>query len=1075
MTFGKNRVQYQEFLWTFYKFDDFDIYFYRNGKELAQYTAQYAQNQIPLLENKIESGLDKRLQFIVFNTLSDLKQSNIGLVSDQDYNTGGVTHIIGSKVMLYFDGNHINLQKQIRAGIAEVLFNQMMFGGTMGKQVKTSTFFSLPDWYKIGLISYLSDDWNVEFDNYVRDGVLSGRYKKVNNLNGNDAVYAGHSLWRFITLRYGKSTVSNIIHMTSASNSIEKGFMYVIGLPFKTLVKEWQAYYLKEYKQFFANKLLPEQLLPIKYKEQLVIGKPTISPFGKYIAYTSNEMGKFKIWLYNLETGKKKRIMKEGVMIDTKTDYSYPLLSWHPTEKLLAIIIEEKGLPRMYLYDIEEKKFSKQNFYEVQKIIDFSYSDDGRFMVMSAVQKGQSDLFVFNIAASSFEKITNDIASDLSPRFINNSTQIVFSSNRKNDTIEWKKNDFNGFETNFDLFIYDYKNHDPILKRITQTPAANEFQAESFGYNQLTYLSEENGIVNNYLAIIDSTVSSVDTSVHYRYFVNTKAVTNLSRNIIYKSTAPKVSKDAFLIFHDNLWKIYINTTSLYQQMDEPLLGITSFMDLEKKKYKALKPKPKPKVKDLVDSTDLEKVEPEVEKPKLKRFYMVYSDKEGKEVWGRVSGRGAVKTTTEKGGVSELITLGTSDNKSFKIPKRRNYYVSYIINELTSQVDFNYINYGYQTFTGGFSPIYLNPGFNIFLKVGLTDLMEDYRFIGGVRFNFSFINNEYIASYANLKKRLDKEIVFHRNTLETFTGFSLIRIHTHEVFFTLKWPFNEALSLRGTVQYRNDMRVYMATDQVNLEAPTIYANWGGLKGELVFDNTRSLGMNLLVGTRYKLFAEYSIMFGALADNSLVKLERKYNLFVLGFDFRHYLRIHRSFIWANRIAASTSFGASPLIYYMGGVDNWLFAKFGIDTPIDYQQNYAYQTLATNMRGFYQNVRNGNNFVVINSEFRFPVFQYFSTTPMSSSFLRNFQLVTFGDIGTAWTGLNPYSEGNALFTKYVTSGPFNISVIRQKEPIVGGFGFGARVHLMGYFVRGDVSWGVEDYQINKPVFYLSLSLDF
>ena len=69
MTFGKNRVQYQEFLWTYYKFDDFDTYFYLNGKELAEYTGQYAEKQIPIMEDKIESGLDKRLQFIIFNKL----------------------------------------------------------------------------------------------------------------------------------------------------------------------------------------------------------------------------------------------------------------------------------------------------------------------------------------------------------------------------------------------------------------------------------------------------------------------------------------------------------------------------------------------------------------------------------------------------------------------------------------------------------------------------------------------------------------------------------------------------------------------------------------------------------------------------------------------------------------------------------------------------------------------------------------------------------------------------------------------------------------------------------------------
>jgi len=88
-------------------------------------------------------------------------------------------------------------------------------------------------------------------------------------------------------------------------------------------------------------------------------------------------------------------------------------------------------------------------------------------------------------------------------------------------------------------------------------------------------------------------------------------------------------------------------------------------------------------------------------------------------------------------------------------------------------------------------------------------------------------------------------------------------------------------------------------------------------------------------------------------------------------------------------------------MGGVDNWLFPKFIVNTPIDMEQNYAYQTLGTNMRGFDQNIRNGNSFAVLNSELRFPVFRYFANRPIKSDIINNFQLVAFGDVGTAWTG--------------------------------------------------------------------------
>ena len=52
--------------------------------------------------------------------------------------------------------------------------------------------------------------------------------------------------------------------------------------------------------------------------------------------------------------------------------------------------------------------------------------------------------------------------------------------------------------------------------------------------------------------------------------------------------------------------------------------------------------------------------------------------------------------------------------------------------------------------------------------------------------------------------------------------------------------------------------------------------------------------------------------------------------------------------------------------------------------------------------------------------------------------------------------------------------INVENLREPIIGGFGFGARTKVWGYFIRFDVAWGVEDFELNKAVPYLSLSKD-
>jgi hypothetical protein len=86
-----------------------------------------------------------------------------------------------------------------------------------------------------------------------------------------------------------------------------------------------------------------------------------------------------------------------------------------------------------------------------------------------------------------------------------------------------------------------------------------------------------------------------------------------------------------------------------------------------------------------------------------------------------------------------------------------------------------------------------------------------------------------------------------------------------------------------------------------------------------------------------------------------------------------------------------------------------------------------------------------------------------------------VAFGDIGTAWSGDSPWAGKNAWDNEVFVQGPVKVILDTNRDPIVGGFGFGMRTMLMGYFIRADWAWGVENSYILPRVFYLSLSLDF
>jgi hypothetical protein len=1072
MSFGKNRIQYKEFLWTYYKFKNFDIYFYLNGTELAIATAKYATEQIPLMEKKLQTGLDQKIQFLVFNNLTDLKQSNIGLVGDVRYNTGGITYIIGSKVFLYFNGEQRDFEKQIRAAIANVLLNQAFYGTSVGSQVKNTTLFTLPEWYKNGLISFLSEEWSTNIDNRVKDGILSGRYKRLNNLVGEDALFAGHMLWKYIADKYGQQALTDIVSMTQISRSIDNGFLYVIGISYKTLVDDCLRHFEEIYRAEEEGRSISNSTFLKKTKKDWVYSQFKFSPGKSHAAYVENDDGRFKVVLQDLATNKKIRPLRGGFRLEEKIDYSYPLLAWHPTGKILAMIVEKKGEVYLFFYNLEERKMEYVILYNFEKIIDFSYSPDGKFLVLSAVQKGQSDLYLFNIAATSQQQLTNDMYDDLNPVFAGSTNEILFASDRPDENLKWEETEDAPVSVpdKTDLFLLVRGEQKNTLRRITNTPLGNELHPVMTGQGKFAFLSDENGINNRYYGSFDSTISYVDTTVHYRYFSNTYPATNYSRSILGQDVFPGSPWLTQVVYLGG--KYLLQSEEIETEQEPVSLGQTSFRTV------------------LIKQQEVSKEKEQVEEIKesfgeyTRRFKNVYKQEEkpaeppqnknteidiNNYVFGQEAGVITTKQDTVPTAGKEGPGAKPGSKDKFVIPKRLNYRVEYSINQMAAQLDFTSLNYFYQPFNGGGANGLNNLGLNGFFQVGLTDLLENNRIIGGFRIPLSINNVEYLFSYANLTKRLDKEIMAVRQASENeyFVGlYTFIeRLRSYQLYYILKYPFSPVFAVRGTANIRYQKSTFLSTNDLALKEPDLNEYWGGIKGEVIYDDTKAIGLNLMTGTRFKIFGEYTQI---LEKNSK-------SMCVVGFDLRHYERIHRSFIWANRLAASTSFGKNKLIYYMGGVDNWLSPKFEVATPIDLTMNYSYQAVATNLRGFNQNARNGNSFVVYNSELRFPVFRYFFNRPIKSDFLTNFQIVGFGDVGLAWAGKDPYSENNSFYIRYIQDGSLWIKISEQKEPLIGGFGFGARTRILGYFLRGDVAWGVEDRKVLQPKFYLSLSLDF
>jgi Tol biopolymer transport system component len=1062
MSFGKNRVQYFNYYWSYYRFDNFDCYFNEYGRDLALFTADYAKKKLDEIEDYFDYTLEKRMIFVIYNKNNEYRQSNIGLVTfDEDtYNTGGFSRIIKNKVMLYYEGDHVAYQKQIAASITESIINEMLYNADFKDRISSSSVIYMPDWYLKGLINYVSFGWDYDVENRVKDGIKSGKYKNINQLEFDDAIYAGQSFWRFIGRKYGDAIIPNIIYLTKVYKNVDDGLFYVLGVKLKDLLVEWKQYYNEE---FSADRDLPandENTFRKSRKEQ-IYQQVKISPDKKYISYVTNDWGRKRIWLYNQSTGKTKNIFRAEPKYEHKTDNKYPVIAWHPSSRILTYINEEKAGMVIYFYRTEEKKTEHKNFLYFDKVLDFSYSPEGSRIVISAVKDGVTDIYIHTVASGTNEQITRDVADDLNPTFLSGpGSEIMFSSNRLSDTLTNTGDPFEKLSPTFNLFTYDTEKKNNLLVRLSEGQYSSRYQSSEMAGKSISYIGDGNGVLNRYSAVFDSSISYIDTAMHYRYFINSTPVTNYDRNILNQSLPDGSNLYGEVIFKDGKYRVRRGTSDSQ--------GKVSPNEMIKSNFRKEQDKLFHKADSIEEIRKWLIAEDKKRRDTLtKPLYEYYIKNEPININHYIFEK-EKQNFYEQQWRKKYMNIDLDTGK-INIPLIRIYETSFYNNYIANQIDFTFLNNAYQVFNGGAG--YFNPGINMLTRFGILDLFEDYRLTAGFRFSGNFDSNEYLLSFENLKGKFDKQFIFHRQAYFSSDGVDLFKTHTHNVYITFAKPLTPVLALRGTLSYRYDRHVTLAQDLTSLTSKTMSKHWGGLKAEVIFDNTRKRSVNIYFGTRFKVFGEY---YRQITTN-------KSDMFVIGGDFRHYTRIHRELIWANRFAASSSFGPTKLVYYLGGVDNWMgylfnkYEMFDTSIPVSPTQNYGFQALATNMRGFTQNVRNGNNFALINSEIRWPFVRYFAGHPLRSNFLNSLQVVGFGDIGTAWTGSSPWSGENAYDTQIYRNGPVTVTLDSNRKPIVVGFGAGLRAQLMGYFIRADWAWGIEDGYILPRIFYLSFSLDF
>lgn len=1103
--YGKNRLQFKKFNWQYYQTQNFNSYFSQNGQELAKYVAQIAEKELPSLETFVEYSLQRRANIVIYNHFNDQQQSNIGQGIDWQ-NTGGVTKLVNNKMVVYFNGDHNNLRKQVREGIARVLTENLLFGDDLGEFAGNQTLLDLPGWLTDGYIAYAGENWNTTLDDDLKSEMLSNKYKNFYQLAFEKPTLAGHAFWYYVEEKYKRENVTYFLYLSRVYKNLNRASLQITKKKFKALLREFMDYEAQKYEGDIAKrKNYPKgnEITSVAIGKRKDFFHFNVNPNKRNGSFAVAQYKKGQYSLILNEEDKDKVLLKIGVKSNLdQINPNYPMMAWDPKGTRLSVLYGEEGRLKLFVYDaITKIKPYKQDLTDVfDQVQDMSYMLDSKTLLFSAVKNGHTDIFTYDIENEKVKQVTNDVYDDLDASFVAfpNKQGILFSSNRPNtfargaDTV-LPNNRYNVF------LITDFATNKPELNQISQLTNVKHGDARyptQYNNNHFTFVSDQNGVGNRYAGFFTTESAGLDTLVLIGENILRNptpadvdsALKANNQQDVDSIAVVSITNDSAYTFPLTNYSSSLRETRVAGDNNQ-VSEVTRQSD-EKYLYK-LKIDQNTLRKRNVSSTPTEYMRRILQQEKLAQ---------GTEVDETIKDTSAnkqdifqnefdnTKDTSSTVKDEQVYAANTADENtvlsSAKIYeyKPRKYSTDYLVSGFNNSVLVN----RFQQFQGGAGPITLSSStaINGIVRMGTSDIMEDMKFSGGYRLSTNLKDNDWLFQFQNLRKRIDWGFTFYRNVQDQQNASDYTKLYSNLFQGSISYPFDVARSVRLNLGVRKDKNVIRSLDEFTLSKPDIKNYYALAHLEYMYDNTLNPVTNIWNGIRYKAYIDLNSQIDKASNSS-----GKYILNV-GFDARAYYPIYRNLIWAGRAAGDFSWGSQKVVYYLGGIDNWMmfgqneklnqstgertYRYFNPNNAPDTVINkYAFQSLAVNMRGFIQNAANGNNNVVINSEFRLPVFTTFFSKPINNAFLRNFQLTQFIDLGTAWNGrFDKLKRPNIVYGNE----PVQINIKAGGiGPFLGGYGFGVRSTVLGYFVKLDAGWPMTGIFDQKPKIYLSLGLDF
>ena len=1033
-SFGQNKVQYREFDWNFIQTPHFDIYYYGDQQDLAEFAAEVAEESYEQISIHLRWDLKRRVSIMVYNSHNEFQQTNV-VGSYMREGIGGVTELFKNRVVFPFEGNYEQFRHVIHHELVHALINDMVYGGRMQNVVSSRTKIRVPIWSNEGLAEYLSSNWDTKADMVIRDIAVHERMPSVQELNYFMAYKGGQSLWRFIAGKYGREKIGDVFRSMKRMQNAEKGYESALGMNYKDLTKKWHKYLKKEYwadvKDRDPLEDMSEKLTDHKKQNNFYNVSPALSPDGSMVAVLSDQNGYFDIHILDAMTGKRiKKLVKGNRGVDfEELKWLQPGLSWSPDSKKIVLAAKAGKGDVLHVIDVESRK-SKKFELDIEGVFSASWSPNGHEIAYVGQSGNSSDIYIFDLASESSRKITDDIFSDAYPSWNSDGTTLAFVSDRGDRVSgEYDGSIYDHDYGQTDIYTVSVENND--IKRITNTAHNESHPVWANTSEDLFYTSDFNGVWNLYIHPLDNLKG--DDLLDQPYAV-TNVLTGLQQ--------PTLSKDDRLLIFAGYsgigWDLYsmANPLKLKKQRVDPTQFIlngetekTTLADLRKHKSNMKR--------DMDGSSN----------------YSNYIFARGYRHFN--------SPIKESSASEELVSIDSAKVDGRYVPKA--YKTRFTLDLVSGNLQI--------------SNVFGTSGMTYF---AFSDILGDHQIAFGTEMVLTLENSDYFFQYGYLKNKVDYYLIAFQNAnFFQANYYSLARLRHYGLQGIISQPFSRYQRLDYGLSWHNinysileqayndfNQIQYYTTYESEYSTVLPRVSW-------IFDNTVFGFTGPVDGFRQNTTLTVNPGYGS----NEIKFQ------TVKADVRKYWRFGRDYTIALRGFIGKSLGPNKQKFFLGGIpyllsgggetngiqDDNIFRDVILDTSNASLIHDIYFTeYAWPLRGARFAERFGNTTSLFNIEVRFPFINYLALGFPLKMIFGNIRGHAFMDIGAAWDDGSEFSTND-------WPDRYGRNVSGNYSPWVTTAGLGTKINLGYFLLKIEMAWDRNPNGYSKPQWYFSLGPDW